>query len=167
MAMTYDILDKMCNSSKIKNITFIDKNEFNKIKNNKDYHLPYNITDILLSDINLCDNYKSDLLVSINNLREELIDLIKNPTSTPKLLMLGYRKNGVDGNTLFLSNIDTWGKQLNYDMAANYYRRNYIIEIGIINDNFKYTEQYSNAPKYLKDDIYMVVHDVTNNISLY
>jgi hypothetical protein len=160
------ILNEMCKTDNIKAFVLIDKQEFEKITGSKPYVLPFTITDILLQDIHLCDNYKSDLLVSIQTLQDEIKDLIIHPDLKSKHVVFGYRKNGVDGNLAFIVNFKTWCEQHNYSMAANYYRRCYIAEIGIVDDNFAYKEIYGKTAQYYNGDIYILLYNASNNIIL-
>lgn len=166
MTENEQILDKMCKTGNIKKFAIINQNEFEKITNDDTFIIPYPITDTILDAIHLCDNYKSDVLISLQMLRSEIKNLILHPDLKSKKIVFGYRKNGVDGNTIFISNLKDWMVKHNYDMVSNYYRRCYIIDIGFMDENFKHKDLYENSAKYYTDDLYITLHDVTNDISI-
>jgi hypothetical protein len=162
---TSETIKAMCNAKNIIAFKQIDKREFEGLMTNPYHTLPYEITNPMLRDLSFCEAYQSDMLVNIENIRENIKRLLAN-LETTTMLVTGIRKHGVDGNSQFDNNVQNWYSFNNYGMMSAYYRRIYIVEFMIIDDDFKYKNEILGDTKleYYKGDLCILLHDATNDI---
>lgn len=124
------------------------------------FTLPYDITNPLLKDIHLVEQYMSDLLVNINSIRADIMESILKNKIPEGYSVIGFRKYGVDGETYVICRLKEWFDNFARNLAAEYYRRMYIVKWYPVsksnNENFK--------QMYNPNDIIIELIDASNCI---
>ena len=92
------------------------------------FALPYDITNPLLKDIHLVEQYMSDLLVNINSIRADIMESAAKHENPEGYSVIGFRKQGVDGETYITCRLKEWFNNFVRSLAAEYYRRVYIVK---------------------------------------